>query len=229
MAAGLANLCAQGSATTHGKTPDVQTYRAGLKSIAIPRPTSELAETGPDYRVLFEKYSPDTNRLIAAFVTPDTEQGIRTGTGYSLLQYALVEVPRRAEFAEATPDLFKQVVDGTASQFVTSLDSSVKESQEDLNRRLKALNHDAMAVGFDKPLYLGTLFSKQDASGFGAILTYSSKGTSIKVVMGLAVLRVQDRVVYAYLYNVYKDETTVQQLRATTEQWADAILNANRP
>ena len=110
-----------------------------------------------------------------------------------MTEYALVEVPRRAEFSEVTPEIFKQIVDGTAKAFGTNLDQSLKVSEEDTNRRLKALNSSAAAVSVDKPVYLGTLFAKPDAHGFGMTMAESAKGATVKVVMGVAVLRVQNQ------------------------------------
>jgi hypothetical protein len=49
------------------------------------------------------------------------------------------------------------------------------------------------------------------------------------MVAGVTVLRVQNRLLYAYIYSAYKDEDSVQWVRKTSEQWADAILNANQP
>ena len=77
------------------------TYRAGLKnSSPIPAPTSDLVEAGPDYRVLAEPLVPTNNRLVAAFLQPADLDTLRSGTAAELGRYALVEIPRRAEFAE---------------------------------------------------------------------------------------------------------------------------------
>lgn len=206
----------------------VPTYRAGLKSIAIPAPTTDFAEIGPDYRVLLEPLAPDSNRLIAAFTLPDDAATMRSGGAYSLKQYALVEVLRRAEFATVAPDLFKQVEDAMATQFGADLNASLKDQQDELNHRLKALNGDSAAtVSLDKPVLLGVLFSKPDACGFGVIMPVSAKGTTIKMAAGIVVMRVQQRLVYAYIYTEYKDEASVQWVRKTAETWADAILAAN--
>jgi hypothetical protein len=208
----------------------VPTYRAGLKSIAIPPPTSDLAEIGSDYRVLLEPLAPDSNRLIAAFVLPDEAAAMRAGSSSGgLKQYALVEMPRRAEFATITPDLFKQVEDAMAAQFGADLNASLQDQQDALNRRLKALNGDAATVSLDKPVQLGALFSKPDACAFGAIMPISVKGATVKMAAGIVVLRVRDRVIFAFLYTDYKDESAVAWVHKTSEDWADAILSANKP
>ncbi|HVU47472.1 MAG TPA: hypothetical protein VHD85_15170 [Terracidiphilus sp.] len=216
-------------ATLNAQNAVTQTYRAGLRSIAVPAPTGDLSEIGPDYRVLFEPLAPDTNRLIAAFVLPDDAAAVRGGGVGALKQYALVEVMRRAEFSDVSPDLFKQIEDGMATQFGADLNASLKDQQNELNHKLKALNDNAATVSLDKPVQLGALFSKQDACGFGVIMPVSAKGTTVKMAAGIMVLRVQQRLVFAYLYTEYKDDTSVQWMGKTAEAWADSILAANKP
>ncbi|MGO9795608.1 MAG: hypothetical protein ACLPLZ_05870 [Terracidiphilus sp.] len=201
------------------------TYRAGGLSIAIPPPGGDLVEAGPDYRVVLEPLAPDANRLLAAFVLPGDMTVVRTGTWPSLTDYALVEIPRRAEFADVDADAFKTVVDGMSKQLGGNLD--LKDSQEELNLRLKALNPNA-TVTLDKPLPLGVFFSNPDASGFGMIMPASVNGVTTRMVVVISVLRVQKRVLFAYSYKVFKDENTVKLLQATSEKWAEAICNANR-
>ena len=80
----------------------------------------------------------------------------------------------------------------------------------------------------DKPMQLGVFFSKPNACSFGIIQQISAVGSSVKMVAGITILRVQNRLLYAYIYSAYKDEDSVQWVRKTSEQWADAILKANQ-
>jgi hypothetical protein len=212
------------SATREG-TP---TYRAGGLSIAIPSPGNDLIEPGPDYRVVLEPLAPANNRLVAAFVTPDKMSEIRKGNLPAMTEYALLEIPRHAEFAAVDTATFKQIADAMSQQFGGDLSASTKEQQDELNRRLKALGDGSTTVTIDKQLQLGSLFSKPDECGYAAIVPYSSNGVTTRMAMALAALRVQNRVLLAYTFAVYKDESTVKWIRTTEEQWADAILKVNR-
>jgi hypothetical protein len=207
---------------------DTPTYRAGLKSLAIPAPSSELVETGSDYRVLFENLAPTTNRLIAVFIEAPDLDSIRSQGSTALNRYALVEVPRRAEFANVTTDLFKEIANSLASQLGVKVDESIKDQQDEINRRLKALGSNLAEVTLEKPVQLGTLFSKPDACAYGMIMAISSGGKTKKMMIGVTAVRVQTRVLLIYTYNEYKDESSVQWIRTTDEHWADAILAANQ-
>lgn len=218
----LTSLIAQDDAS-------VPTYRAGLKSIAIPAPQSDLVELGPDYRVLLEPLAPDTNRLIAAFTLADDAAALRGSGTKGMQKYALVEVSRRAEFATITPELFKQVEDAMASQFGADLTASLKDQQDELNHRLKAISGGGAAtLSIEKPIQLGVLFSKPNACSFGMVMSVAAKGDTQKMIAGITLMRAQDRLVYAYLYAQYKDESSADWIRKSSEQWADAILAANK-
>lgn len=204
-----------------------QSYRVGLKSIVIPPPTAELPEIGSDYRVLLDALAPTSNRIVAAFLLPDEAKAI-TGGGTNLSRYALVEVPRRAEFAEITPDIFKQVSVSVAEQFGASLDSTVKDEEDAFNRRLKELNGNASTVTIDKPFLLGTLFSKPDEVSFGAITNVSANGHSTKMVNATTIVRLQDRILFFYAYSEYANEDSVKWVREVSEKWADSALKLNQ-
>jgi hypothetical protein len=115
-----------------------------------------------------------------------------------------------------------------ATQFGANLEADVKTAQDDLNHNLKELNSKSTTVAIDKPFPIGTLFSKPDAAAFGMIESVSKQGPETKMAVVIVVLRAQNRVLFLYLYSIYKDESTVQWLRNTSEQWADAVLAANK-
>jgi len=206
---------------------DTPTYRAGLKSLGIPAPSSDLVEAGTDYRVLLEPLAPTANRLIAGFVQPGDLETIRSSGKAPLNLYALIEIPRRAEFADVTSDQFKEIAASFASQFGAGVEATLKDQQDEINRRLKALGSSSGEVTLDKPIQLGRLFSKQDASAFGMIMPVSSGGKTKKMVMGMVVLRVQSRVLFVYMYSEYKDQSSIDWVRTTEDHWADAIFRAN--
>jgi hypothetical protein len=206
---------------------DAPTFRAGLKNFTIPAPTPDLVEPGSDYRVLLEPLAPTANRLVAAFLQPADLDILRSGQNAALSDYALIEIPRRAEFAEVTSDKFNEIAASLAAQFATAVDAGLKDQQDEINRRLKALGSSSGDVSLDKPIQLGTFFSKPDASSYGMIMAISSGGKTKKMVMGMTVLRVHSRVLFVYHYSEYKDESSVQWIHTTDEHWADAILKAN--
>jgi len=211
-------ICAQAPAS----------FRVGLKSIAIPAPPADnLVEAGSDYRVLLEPLATASNRIVAGFLLPDELNALRTGKT-SLTRYSLVEVLRSLEFSDVTPDMFKQVGDSTAQQFGTIITGSLKDQQDEINRKLKALGDSATAVTLDKPVPLGTFFSKTDAVSFGMIVPLQVNGQVKKGLVACTLLRVHDRLLFLYTFAPYTGEDSVKGVSASAEKWADAVISANK-
>lgn len=221
------SLAAQASSRQAAAQPQTTIVRVGAVSIAIPSPATDLVEPGPDYRVLFEPLAGTANRLVAAFVPPDKMDAIHAGNAPPMNEYALVEVGRRVEFAEINPATFQQIAEIMAKQLGGDLNGLGKQSEDGINQRLKALGN-STSVTIDKPIQLGTFFSKTDAVGFGMITPYNVNGTITRMAGCLAEVRVRGRVLSVFTYAAYKDEGTVKWVRETSEQWADAILKANQ-
>ena len=207
------------------KTVAVKSFKAGGTPIAIPSPTKEMIEVGYDNREFMEVFVPSHNRLIAAFVLTNDLPRLKKGSDDIMSKYALVQVPRRAEYKDCGPSDFKNAVKG---QFGELVNSSMKEVEEEFNRRMKSLDLDVAKMSMGKPVQLGCLFSKQDIYGFGMIMPLSMSGKDIKMVMGASLMRVKRRVIFVYLCAEYKNEDTVKWIRKTTEDWADVILKANK-
>jgi len=140
----------------------------------------------------------------------------------------MVEVPREGESADFTASDFKGMTDSANQELGNAITSTSKEMEEEFNRKAKALNLDAKA-SLDKPVSLGCLFSKQDVYGFGMLISVTQHGTTTNMINVSALVRVNNRLVFAYVYAVYKDQSSLQWARKAAEDWADAILRANAP
>ena len=55
----------------------------------------------------------------------------------------------------------------------------------------------------------------------------SNNGGATTMVVGTVQLRARNKVLFVYFYTVYENDQTPGQVRAASEQWADAILAAN--
>jgi hypothetical protein len=139
----------------------------------------------------------------------------------------MLEVPRGGESADFSASDFKAMTDGANKELGNSITSTSKEMEEEYNRKVKALNLDAKA-SLDKPVSLGCLFSKQDAYGFGMLMSVTMHGTTTNMINASALVRVKNRLVFAYVYVIYRDQESLQWARKAVEDWADAILMANK-
>lgn len=228
---GFALFAAQHVAPIWAQANNPEVYQVGGVEMTIPAPSSELVEMG-SYRTMMNTYVPDSNRLVAAFLLPDDLKVFSGGTRKGLLRYAMVEVPRSAESTDISAADFQDAVASTDKQFASSADSTaadslIKQGQDMLNQKLKALNLNTPNVTLDKPVMLGRFFSKTDAYAFGMLVPVSSSGSTVNMLVGVSLLRVKSRVLYCYFYTEYKGDQTEPQMRTELEGWADAILSAN--
>jgi hypothetical protein len=201
----------------------ITNVRVGAVSIAIPSPTNDLVEAGPDYRVIFEPLAPANNRLVAAFVPQDKMDAVHKGDTPPMDEYALVEVARRMEFAEIDSATFQQIEEVLGKQFGGDIGQFSRNGQEEINHNLEALGN-SVNVKIDKPVPLGIFFAMTNAIGVGP---YNVNGVTTRMAGCLALLRVRGRVLSVFTYAPYKDQGTVMWVKTTSEQWADAILKAN--
>jgi hypothetical protein len=229
-AAVLLCACACFQSSSHaqaikGSSPPSETglFRAGRVSVSIPSPTPELIEMGPDLRVLMEPLAPAKLRLVAAFIPSDNLAKLPGPSSATLTKYALVEVPRAAEFLDVDEASFKTVVDGMSQQFSSgNLQSTMQTA---IDRHFADLGAGKLTV--DKPTQLGTMFSKQNASGFAMLMPMAVNDKSVTLVAATLVVRVRNRLLFAYLYTQYEDKASVDWVTKTSELWADSILKSN--
>ncbi len=211
------------------KSTSIQSFKAGGTSIAIPPPTVEMTELGHDNRHLMDMSVAPNNRLIAGFVLNSDLPILIKGSGdLKMDKYAMVQVSRRAEHIDCGPNDFKEITSGAKEQFGDMMNSSTKEVEDELNRRVKALDLKNSTMSLGAPQQLGCLFSKENAYGFGMIMPMSMGGQNMKVAGGAVLMRVKQRFIFVYLYAEYKDEETVKWILKTTENWANAILASNK-
>jgi hypothetical protein len=206
-------------------TAETTTVRAGKVNFSIPSPATDLVEMGPDLRVLMETSAPGNLRLIAAFIPPDNLAKLPAESNMRFQNYALVEVPRAAEFRDVDQAVFKTVVDGAREQF--SGGDLQLNMQTTMDRRLADLGVGAGKVTFDKPTQLGTIFAKPDATGFAMMVPMAANGQTGTMVGATILVRVRSRVLFAYLFSQYKDKGSVDWVLKTAGTWADAILKSN--
>jgi hypothetical protein len=211
------------------KPKQSESFKAGGVPISIPPPTTQFVEAGIDNRKLMEVFVAPNNRLLCAFVLAnDLPRLSKGGDDFVISKYAMAQVPRRGENMDCEASDFKKVTDGAKATFGDVVTSSVKEAEEEFNRRMKSLNLDEAKVSIGQPTLLGCLFSKPDMYGFGMITAVSMGGHTTKLGGGAALIRVKKRLLFLYLYAEYKNEDTIKWLRKTTEEWSDAVLKSNK-
>jgi hypothetical protein len=218
-------LCG-GVAALAQPTPVV--VKAGDVDLTLPAPGKEFVEVGPKLRtMLFELMAPATNRLIAAYAP--TQQAVDLNAGKKIAgldAYALVEVPRQAEYIDCPPEAFDEILKGMEPAFGALDKARLGALEEELNIHLKTLGAKALEIG--KPEMLGGVFRKTDAAGYAMLAPYKDAERTLTMASTIVVVRLRRRLIFAYFYRKYESPETVQKLRKEGEAWSDSLQAANR-
>ncbi|HTW30240.1 MAG TPA: hypothetical protein VMD76_01085 [Candidatus Sulfotelmatobacter sp.] len=228
LAANVIALNAQVAQTTASNAAAPLSYVVGGTPIVIPPPSTEFSELGDDSRKVADLYVPAQNRLIAAFYPAEQLALFKRGKGKVYSRNGLVEASRRSEFTNYTRESFQDLVQSINKKLGASMDPYERDAQDQLNRRVQELNLNQGRITLGQPFQLGSLFSKEDAFAFAFAAPSELDGVTSTRLIATIVIRVRSRVVFAYLSDLYKGPQTMQWVQMISEQWADAILNANK-
>ncbi len=208
-----------------GADPEV---KAGGVLLTLPGPNTDFIESGDKLRTtLFELLVPSTNRLLSAYLPPQAISDLSAGkTAGATDLYAMAQVPRRAEYADCTPQAFAQILKSLEPSMGKLLADNVGQVEEEMNARLKSFDIGRIEIGH--PEMLGGVFQKNDASGYAMLMAIKQGDRTTTMAGGFAVLRVRQRLVFAYLYRKYESPDTISWLNKNLEAWSDAILSKNK-
>jgi hypothetical protein len=208
-----------------GDDPEVT---AGGALLAIPPPSNDFVEAGEKLRTaFFELLVPSTNRLLNAYVPAQSGAELNGGKMAGGLDvYALLEISRRAEYTDCMPQAFEQVLKGLEPAMGKFDAEKRGQLEQEMNIRLQSLGTKPIEIGH--PEMLGGIFKKTDASGFAMVLAVKQGDRSSTMACGFGVLRVKQRLIFAYLYRKYESPKTVSLVRENLEAWSDAILSKNK-
>jgi len=202
---------------------------AGGVPIVVPPPDKSFVEVVGDKRNFFESVVPSRNRLLCAFVPTDFLSRLKN-PARGLGQYMLVEVSRKVDEknTEVTPADFEQIVMAMKQQLgdSSSLNQTAESGSKEINSKLKQLGQ-STDISIDKFAPLGTLFQTSDTYAFAMLESVSSGETTNRVINATVLLRVRDRLIFAYIYGSGDDEESLKWVEKTTEQWVNEILTAN--
>jgi hypothetical protein len=102
---------------------------------------------------------------------------------------------------------------------------NVQDLQQEMNLRLKSLGSKPIDIGH--PEMLGGTFQKPNSAGFAMLSAMKQNDRVTTTAIGIAVIRVKQRLVFAYLYHKYESSDTVNWVSKHLEVWCDAILAEN--
>ncbi len=215
-------LLATFSAFAQEKTTNIT---VGGNPIKFPAPTAQFKEVGEEQRSLFNAFVPESNKLLCVFLDTSDYNRLSSGNteGIVMEKYMLIEVNSQVESTNLGLDDFADVKKGVAS----SLKTDMNEIIEDANKILKLKLEDNADVEIGKPNYLGCIYETKESYGLLMSFNIKSETKTVKKLCSLNFLRLNNRLIYIYVYCNFDDITKVKWLKNISESWAKEILKAN--
>jgi hypothetical protein len=230
MASAALVASAQREVDSSGKAKGVPQAKIGGVELLLPNPDGDFTEVGDRLRTtVFELLAPSTNRLLTAYVSSKTQQNLLSGNATGGLgTYGMVEVPRRAEYADLTSQAFDELANNVAASLGVVTAKVTIDAEDEINVRLKALG--GKPLGIDRPEMVGVLFRKTDAFGWAMLMGVKGGDNDARaaVAMASALIRVKQRAVFVYVYRPYESPETIDYLRKLIDSWMDRILTVNK-
>lgn len=207
--------------------PAAQSYVVGGKSILLPPPPNGMVEVGPEVRKKIESNSPG-QRLLAAFVPLQELPLSQPQWGKRLTTLFTAGVLHVSEFRETSPSDFQEFASYIPENFHQIQKDWVAAHKSMFKTRTNAMGEPDSKGKFHKPRSLGVFYSKQDGFAFGMLKWSSENGVATREIEVTLLLRAKSRLLMLSLQSAYDNKKSVRMMRKTTQEWADAILDANR-
>jgi len=209
---------------TQSKSTGALLFNVGGKTIDFSLPDTNFSEASDSYSSRFNIFVPENNRLICGFLTKRDMQKLVEGKDPELETYILVEVSKEFENLDCKPNNFKEVI-SSIGDVTTIISSSRDEVLKEVNYKLNSM--DIQEIQLNETKSLGVIFSKEDAIATGMIMKFQI-GESISTYACSALLmRLKERLIFVYIYKLYSNQTTIDDIVSMTDNYATSLLAAN--
>lgn len=224
------------SVPSHAAAPDAvpapaearpATFNVGGEAFFFPAPSDAYSEVGYDNREFMELWVPGSNRLISAYVLNGSMAELTSRSpDLRMDSYGMVQIARGLEMMQCSNSDFLEVMSETKKIMDDSLDEIVGDANNELKDRMKTISN--VKVSVNQTVNLGTLFEGEDKYGFGIMCAVNAGDETIRMLIGCAILRVREKLLYVYFSERYKNEDTAVEVKNVLSAWSDKIIEANK-
>jgi len=172
----------------------------------------------------FAKFTPPSNRLIEAFITPDKATQFLLGESVQFDQYLRVSTLKQAEQLVLSRHEFRDIKTGIREAFESKLDSAMMKAGDILSN----INNEINMAGY---ISLGIDYEAANSITASMLLktvrnTEQGDATYLQAAT-MTTLLTKGKILYLNVYRDYKHEDDIAWTRSTARKWAEKILSAN--
>ena len=198
----------------------------GGKVIKFPVPNSQFNEVGDAQRYQFASYLPQSNSMLCVYLdTIDVTKLVKhENDSIKMEKYMLVEINKNLIDTECSDSNFVEV----KAEAFQSLKDDAKQLMEDANNTLKEIIDATEDVNINHLKNLGIIYDTKEACGMLMSFVVKNGDKSIKKLCSVNYLRLNNRLIYVYVYTNFTDIAQVNWIKDVSISWSNNLLEANK-
>lgn len=192
----------------------------GGKLILIPTPLNGFVESGDIKRIVAESQVPEGNKLLAYFLPTE----IANQVGIEPSKKMFIQVNKEVESLLCSPSDFIDVKESLKSIFSSA---GLLEVIKDANTELKRTQEIIGKAEIGEMKTVGSILETPNAISFLTVTKYNFEEGSGRVIGSASCIRVKQKVLLIYIFNVLENEESINWVSTVTKDWINSILNIN--
>lgn len=192
----------------------------GEKTLLIPAPLSDFVESGDIKRIVAENQVPEGNKLIAYFLPEDIAKQV----GIEPSKKMFIQVGKEVESLLCSQSDFIDVKESLKTEFSSS---GLLEVVKDANSIFKSTQDILGKAEIGEMKTIGSILETRDAISFLTVVKYNFDEGSSRVIGSASCVRVKQKVLLIYVFNVLENEESINWVSSITKDWLNSILKIN--
>ncbi|MFQ5937010.1 MAG: hypothetical protein ACE5LB_11455 [Acidiferrobacterales bacterium] len=212
---------------------DVRIADASI-TLATPSGFHEVSQVSPDIHRLAQTLTPRMNRLLAVYVTTDDLDRLRDRDEPELDRYLLVQTYRPTEHLNIGTDGFHKVTGQMKRQQESMMKNAKAMMDTELERasaQLSAEHAAAISLKVGEIFPLGVFAEGENSISMASLAKYEASANKERlehlVAVAMNVLRVEDKIIFAYVYSTYDTKDDLDWVQSTSGDWIRQIYGAD--
>jgi hypothetical protein len=209
------------------------TYEMGSRKVRIPAPDGFTDATAqfPNVTARLRATEDPGNDMLAFHIPESFVPKLKASEDIDLEFYTKISVPRRARTVDITQADFAAVTANLEKNFGAYIEPDgplMTNVQKNSGKGLTELLGKETSVSINETKYLGVI-EKSDAVFSGMLLvSFEIYGRKLSTLGTLSIVRVNQRLVFAYAYRLSPSGNSVSELTQLTKKWTAKIVAANK-
>lgn len=209
------------------------TYEFGSRKVNIPPPDGFVNATSqfPHVTARMRATEDPGNDLLALTVPEHFVPKLKISEDIDLEFYAKISVPKRARAIDITQADFAAVIANLENNFGAYIEPNgplMTNVEKNSGKGLTELLGKETSVSINETKYLGVI-EKSDGVFSGMLLmSFEIYGRKMSTLGTLSIVRVNQRLVFAYAYRLSPSGNSVSELTQLTKKWTAKIIAANK-